>query len=145
MTLGERIIKLRNTKGISQDTLALALGVSRQSVSKWETDASVPELDKLIKLSKYFEISLDELVQSQMGSEGAELSSPKTSESSCVEKLLADRKKKWFQIITLLLCLVLFIIVIGQKRAIKTLNESMRYHLAMEMTGEKEPNDNALD
>lgn len=137
MTLGERIIKLRNTKGISQDTLALALGVSRQSVSKWETDASVPELDKLIKLSKYFEISLDELVQSQMGSEGAELSSPKTSESSCVEKLLADRKKKWFQIITLLLCLVLFIIVIGQKRAIKTLNESMRYHLAMEMTGEK--------
>jgi len=59
--------------------------------------------------------------------------------------VLADKKKKWFQIITLLLCLVLFIIVIGQKRTIKTLNESMRYHLAMEMTGEKEPNDNALD
>ena len=62
MTLGERITKLRNAKGISQDTLALALGVSRQSVSKWETDASVPELDKLIKISEYFEISLDELV-----------------------------------------------------------------------------------
>ena len=63
MTLGERITKLRNAKGISQDTLALALGVSRQSVSKWETDASVPELDKLIKISEYFEISLDELVK----------------------------------------------------------------------------------
>ena len=63
MTLGERIIKLRNSKGISQDTLAVALGVSRQSVSKWETDASVPELDKLIKLSEYFEISLDELIK----------------------------------------------------------------------------------
>ena len=66
MTLGERIIKLRNTKGISQDTLANALGVSRQSVSKWETDASVPELDKLIKLSEYFEISLDELIKGEV-------------------------------------------------------------------------------
>ena len=65
MTLGERIIKLRNLKGISQDTLAIALGVSRQSVSKWETDASVPELDKLIKLSEYFEISLDELIKGE--------------------------------------------------------------------------------
>ena len=65
MTLGERIIKLRNSKGISQYTLAVALGVSRQSVSKWETDASVPELDKLIKLSEYFEISLDELIKGE--------------------------------------------------------------------------------
>ena len=65
MTLGERIIKLRNSKGISQDTLAVALGVSRQSVSKWETDASVPELDKLIKLSEYFEVSIDELIKGE--------------------------------------------------------------------------------
>lgn len=66
MTLGERIIKLRNSKGISQDTLAVALGVSRQSVSKWETNASVPELDKLIKLSEYFEVSLNELIQGKV-------------------------------------------------------------------------------
>ena len=66
MTLGERIIKRRNAKGISQDTLAVALGVSRQSVSKWETDASVPELDKLIKLGEYIEISLDELIQGKV-------------------------------------------------------------------------------
>ena len=74
MTLGERIIKLRNAKGISQDTLAVALGVSRQSVSKWETDASVPELDKLIKLSEYFEISLDELIQGKVHTGGAKSS-----------------------------------------------------------------------
>lgn len=71
MTLGERIIKLRNSKGVSQDTLANALGVSRQSVSKWETDASVPELDKLIKLSEYFEISLDELIKGSVHTRGA--------------------------------------------------------------------------
>ena len=62
MTLGERIYKLRTEKEMSQGDLADALEVSRQSISKWETNGSVPELDKLIKLSEIFGISLDELV-----------------------------------------------------------------------------------
>jgi len=62
MTLGQTICRLRKEKNLSQDGLAGMLEVSRQSVSKWETDASVPELDKLIKLSEIFQISLDELV-----------------------------------------------------------------------------------
>lgn len=62
MELGEKIFKLRTKKHWSQGDVADALGVSRQSVSKWETNASVPELDKLIKLCKLFEISLDDLV-----------------------------------------------------------------------------------
>ena len=59
MTLGERLIQLRAKAGLSQDTLAEQLGVSRQSVSKWENDASVPDLEKLVKLSGVFGISLD--------------------------------------------------------------------------------------
>ena len=47
---------------MSQGDLAEALAVSRQSVSKWETDSSVPDLDKLVKLSQLFGVSLDELV-----------------------------------------------------------------------------------
>jgi len=97
VTLGERIIKLRNAKGISQDTLAVALGVSRQSVSKWETDASVPELDKLIKLSEYFEISLDELIQRKGGAEVSESSPEHTSEASCAERCLPIRKRNGFR------------------------------------------------
>ena len=62
MSLGERIYKLRTEKEMSQGDLADALEVSRQSISKWETNGSVPELDKLIKLSEIFGISLDELV-----------------------------------------------------------------------------------
>ena len=62
MTLGERIYKLRTEKEMSQGDLADALEVSRQSISKWETNGSVPELDKLVKLSEIFGISLDELV-----------------------------------------------------------------------------------
>ena len=62
MSLGTTISRLRAEKKLSQGDLADALGVSRQSVSKWETDTSVPELDKLVKLSQLFGITLDELV-----------------------------------------------------------------------------------
>ena len=48
MTLGQRIYQLRTKMHLSQGDLADKLEVSRQSVSKWETDASVPELDKLV-------------------------------------------------------------------------------------------------
>ena len=62
MTLGQTITRLRTVKGLSQGALAEELGVSRQSVSKWETDASVPELEKLLKMAKLFHVTLDELV-----------------------------------------------------------------------------------
>ncbi len=61
MTLGETIYTLRNARGMSQGDLAERLNVSRQSVSKWENNTSVPELDKLLLLSDLFHISLDEL------------------------------------------------------------------------------------
>lgn len=62
MTLGEKICRLRKARGLSQGDLADALGVSRQSVSKWETDCSVPDLDRLVALSRRFGVTLDELV-----------------------------------------------------------------------------------
>lgn len=62
MNLGEKIYQLRTQKNLSQGDLADALEVSRQSISKWETNTSVPELDKLVKLSKLFDVTLDELV-----------------------------------------------------------------------------------
>lgn len=62
MDLGGTIYRLRTEHNLSQGDLAEALGVSRQSVSKWETGGSVPDLDKLVKLSQLFGVSLDELV-----------------------------------------------------------------------------------
>lgn len=61
MNLGENIYKLRTGKNMSQGDLADALEVSRQSVSKWENNSSVPDLDKLIKMSAFFGVSLDAL------------------------------------------------------------------------------------
>ena len=62
MSLAENIYRFRTEQNMSQLDLADALEVSRQSVSKWETGAAVPELEKLIKMSGLFHVSLDELV-----------------------------------------------------------------------------------
>lgn len=63
MTLGQRIQELRKKQGLSQEALGEKLGVSRQSISRWEMDGAVPEVDKLIALSKLFGVSLNDLLQ----------------------------------------------------------------------------------
>ena len=65
MDLGERLYQLRKARNLSQGEVADALGVSRQSVSKWENNTSVPELDKLVKLGELFGLTLDELVKGE--------------------------------------------------------------------------------
>lgn len=62
MNLGETIYRLRTERNMSQGDLAEALEVSRQSISKWETGGSVPELDKLTKMGQLFGVSMDELI-----------------------------------------------------------------------------------
>ena len=54
---------LRAERHMTQEQLAMLLGVSRQSVTKWEAEKSYPEMDKLIKMCQIFECSLDDLVQ----------------------------------------------------------------------------------
>lgn len=63
MTLGEKLAKARKEKNITQEQLADSLGVSRQSISKWESDIAYPETDKLIRMSKLFDCSLDYLLK----------------------------------------------------------------------------------
>lgn len=62
MKLGDNIYRLRTQQNLSQGDLADQLEVSRQSVSKWENNSAVPELEKLMKMAQIFGITLDELV-----------------------------------------------------------------------------------
>ena len=62
MTLGKTINKIRTESSLSQEQFATIIGVSQQSVQKWESDTSTPELEKIIKIAKYFGVSLDSLV-----------------------------------------------------------------------------------
>jgi len=62
MTIGNAISKLRTDSNLSQEQFAIMFGVSQQSVQKWENGDSVPELSKIIKISKHFGVSLDALI-----------------------------------------------------------------------------------
>ena len=62
MELSENIAQMRKALGLSQEQLAEQVGVSRQSISKWETAQSVPELEKLVVLSRIFGVSTDILL-----------------------------------------------------------------------------------
>ena len=63
MKLADRIQTLRKQKGLSQEELADKLGVSRQSISKWESEQSIPEMDKIILMSDIFEVTTDYLLK----------------------------------------------------------------------------------
>lgn len=63
--LGTRLYQLRRSRGMSQEQLAEQIGVSRQTISKWESGLSAPDLPKLIALADCFEVTLDLLVREE--------------------------------------------------------------------------------
>ena len=63
MNIADRIQNLRKIKGISQEQLADVVGVSRQAVSKWESEQSIPDLDKVVVMSEFFEVTTDYLLK----------------------------------------------------------------------------------
>ena len=63
MNFNDRLADLRRKRGLSQEQLGYELGVSRQTVSKWELGQSYPDFQRLVLLSDYYEMSLDELVR----------------------------------------------------------------------------------
>ena len=58
MTIGERIADIRKTSHLSQEAFGDSLGVTRQAISKWESDGSIPDVDKLILISKTYNVSV---------------------------------------------------------------------------------------
>lgn len=111
MSLGERIHQLRSALGLSQGDLADQLGVSRQSVSKWETDSATPDLEKLIKLSDMFDISLDELVRGDSAATSSPSDPPEASPAIIIQHSsgLPGRKIAG----TILLCMAFLAFLLG--------------------------------
>lgn len=70
MSLGKSLYELRKQRGLSQEDVAQELYVSRQTISKWESDLSSPDFEKLISLSKFYHISLDELANQSQENNG---------------------------------------------------------------------------
>lgn len=62
MSLGQRLLELRKSKKLSQEELAFKLNVTRQTISKWETDQSTPDFDKIVPICELYNISVEELL-----------------------------------------------------------------------------------
>ena len=86
MKFSEKLIRLRKIKGMTQDELASAVGVSRQAVYKWESGQSYPEVIKLIELKKLFEISIDDLLD-----EGYEVALPEKKKRKRIAKQPSEK------------------------------------------------------
>ena len=83
MEIGNKINQLRKLSGMTQEQLAEKLNVSRQTISKWESDSTSPDLESIVKISRIFHVSLDDLVK-----EGESGVANKTDEQITLEDLM---------------------------------------------------------
>lgn len=63
MNFSEKLLMLRKSKNLTQEQLAEQLNISRQSISKWESDQTIPELNKIVELSNIFDVTTDYLLK----------------------------------------------------------------------------------
>lgn len=114
MTLGEKIAIQRKELNYTQEQLADFLGVSRQSISKWESDIAYPETEKLIELGKLFDCSMDYLLKEEVIEKGDVQTSILTQISRKVVNLKnKDKSKKLLKIIGIILAVVLVIDIVS--------------------------------
>ena len=118
MTLGEKIARQRKEVNYTQEQLADILGVSRQSISKWESDIAYPETDKLIELGKLFDCSMDYLLKEDViEKNGAQASGFTEKVEEISRKVMTDKNKgkakKILKVIGIVLVAVLAVDIIS--------------------------------
>lgn len=118
MTIGEKIAKQRKELNYTQDQLADILGVSRQSISKWESNISYPETDKLIELGKIFNCSMDYLLKDDITKKNDTRDSSNMDKfEEITKKVLTEnnknKSKKILKIIGIILVVALIIDIIS--------------------------------
>ena len=96
MTFGERLQALRQRAGMSQDALAERLGVSRQAVSRWERDETMPETDKVIALADLFGVTTDYLLRPRPEETEQKAQMPSREKTDWMERFLDFAKRKWY-------------------------------------------------
>ena len=118
MTLGEKIARQRRELNYTQEQLADILGVSRQSISKWESDIAYPETDKLIELGKLFDCSMDYLLKEEITEKDGVQTSGFTEKVEEIKRKVMtgkskEKAKKILKIIGIILAVVLTIDIIS--------------------------------
>lgn len=93
MSIGGKLYELRKKKGLSQEEVADKLNVSRQTVSKWETDQSMPEFDKIVPICELYSITADELLTGIKKEEKVEETISKSDTTSVKEQEGVNKKR----------------------------------------------------
>lgn len=96
MILAEKIMLLRKKHGLSQEELAEQLNVSRQSVSKWESAQSIPDLNKILLLSEFFGVSTDYLLKDEVEPEQSDTA--QTQESAALRRVTMEEASRFLEI-----------------------------------------------
>ena len=91
-SIGNRLFELRKKKGITQEKLAEKLNVSRQSVSNWELDKSLPDTDKLLVLAQIYDVSLDYIAY---GKQEEITEQPTDGQTAPIEEIDIEKQKQY--------------------------------------------------
>lgn len=138
MILADKIINLRKKNGWSQEELAEKLGVTRQSISKYEGAQSIPDLDKILKLSEIFGVTTDYLIKDELEEEEYAPSQMQENESESdrsVHKVTMEMANEYLQIIdwtagktafATMLCILSPIVLL----LLGTMSEMPNYHIS---------------
>lgn len=98
MLLSEKIMQLRKKNGWSQEELAQQLDVSRQSVSKWEAGGSIPDLNKILKMSEIFNVSTDYLLKDEIEDDLGKVQVPEVEEQYEEKKVTAEMANEYMSL-----------------------------------------------
>ena len=119
MTVGKKIQKYRKSLGLSQEELGQKLLVSRQTISLWEKDQTVPTIDNLMRLSEIFEISVDEILHSESKEQSAEIQPNESYRFTFLKQELNEiyrlQRKSVYKrpIVFTILCVLMILFFIG--------------------------------
>ena len=114
MTIGEKIQRCRKGQKMSQEELAGKLGVSRQAVSKWELNESIPDTENVIELGKIFGVSLDYLLKEDIEDPDLRMESEGAQDSGDIQEPRQEEKKRIRHPLLLILVILSIFIMIRE-------------------------------
>ena len=124
MNFNEKLIKLRKEAGLSQEDLGNKLNVARQTVSKWELGETTPEMDKLVKISEIFNISLDALIKEENNAEKNNETNLNNTNSQKLAALVINILKGLGIFLIVLVIITIFVMIIGFVSFNKTIDNT---------------------
>ena len=142
MELGKKIYQLRKLSGMTQEQLAEKLNISRQTLSKWENGAGMPDVVSVVRLSVLFQTSLEELLLEESDGDGNKTVEKKSSQITLEDMVRINTHNRRMNLLLCggLLFLAIGILLAGFERMLESVTASLEYILYRYMvTGNYEP------